>query len=63
MNMDVASTRVKLASMLYCKGDLQLAADVLEDVERRYDSTVQAMCGCGRLDPLVTKPSDPLLRM
>jgi len=58
MNTDVASTRLKLASMLYCKGDLQLAAEVLEDVERRYDNTVQAMCGCGRMDPLVTKPRE-----
>jgi len=58
MNTDVASTRLKLASMLYCKGDLQLAADVLEDVERRYNNTVQAMCGCGRMDPLVRKPRE-----
>jgi len=58
MNIDVASTRLKLASMLYCKGDLQLAADVLEDVERRYDNTVQAICGCGRIDPLVDKPQE-----
>jgi len=41
---------------LYCKGDLQMAADVLDDVERRYDNTVQAICGCHRMDPLVTKP-------
>jgi len=58
MNTDVSSTRMKLASMLICKGDLQLAAVVLEDVERRYDSTVQAMCGCGRMDPLVVKPRE-----
>jgi len=58
MNTDVASTRLKLASMLYCKGDLQLAADVLEDVERRYDNTVQAMCGCGRMTTLVAKPRE-----
>jgi len=58
MNTDVASTRLKLASMLYCKGDLQLAADVLEDVERRYDNTVQAICGCGNMDPLVRKPRE-----
>jgi len=56
MNTDVASTRLKLASMLYCKGDLQLAADVLDDVERRYDKTVQAVCGCARMDPFVDKP-------
>jgi len=56
IDTDVASTRLKLASMLYCKGDLQMAADVLDDVERRYDYTVQAICGCGRMDPLNTKP-------
>jgi len=56
INTDVASTRLKLASMLYCKGDLQMAADVLDDVERRYESTVQAICACQRMDPLVTKP-------
>jgi len=55
IDTDVASTRLKLASMLYCKGDLQMAADVLGDVERRYDNTVQAICGCNRMDPLVTK--------
>jgi len=57
IDTDVASTRLKLASMLYCKGDLQMAADVLDDVERRFDNTVQAICGCSRMDPLVTKPS------
>jgi len=56
IDTDVASTRLKLASMLYCKRDLQMAADVLGDVERRYDNTVQAICGCNRMDPLVTKP-------
>jgi len=56
IDTNVASTRLKLASMLYCKGDLQMAANVLEDVERRYDNTVQAICGCGRMDPLVRKP-------
>jgi len=58
MNTDVASSWLKLASMLYCKGDLQLAADVLEDVERRYDNTVQAICGCGRMDPFKRKPHE-----
>jgi len=33
-----------------------MAADVLDDVERRYDNTVQAICECNRMDPLVTKP-------
>jgi len=58
IDIDVASTRLKLASMLYCKGDLQMAAEVLEDVERRYDNSVQAICGCGRMDPLETKPRE-----
>jgi len=56
IDTDVASTRLKLASMLYCKGDLQMAADVLVDVESKYDNTVQAICGCNRMDPLVRKP-------
>jgi len=56
IDTDFASTRLKLASMLYCKGDLQRAADVLDDVERRYDNKVQAICGCGRMNPLITKP-------
>ena len=58
IDTDVASTRLKLASMLFCKGDLQMAADVLDDVERRFNNTVQAICGCGRMDPLVTKPRE-----
>jgi len=33
-----------------------MAANVLEGVERGYDNTVQAICGCHRIDPLVTKP-------
>jgi len=52
IDTDVASTRLKLASMLYCKGDLQMAANVLDDVERRYDNSVQAI-----MDPFVVKPS------
>jgi len=56
IDSDIGSTRLKLASMLYCKGNLQVAADVLDDVERRFDNTVQAICGCNRMDPLVTKP-------
>jgi len=56
IDTDVASTRLKLASMFFCKGYLQMTAAVLEDVERRYDNTVQAICGCNRMDPLVTQP-------
>jgi len=58
LNTDVASTKLKLASMLYCKGDFQLAADVLENVEHRYDNKVQAMCGCGRMDTFEHKPHE-----
>jgi len=57
IDTDVASTRLKLASMLYCKSDLQIAANVLDDVERRYDNSVQAICGCGRMNLFVKKPS------
>ena len=55
MNTDLASSRLKMASMFYCKGDLQLAVEVLEDVERRYDDKVQAMCGCGRMGSVNTQ--------
>jgi len=58
IDTDVASTRLKLASMLYCKGELQMTADMLEDVERRYDNSVQATCGCGRMDTFNTKLSE-----
>jgi len=57
IDSDVASTRLKLASMLYCKGDLHMAVNVLDDVERRYGNSVQAICGCSRMNLLVKKPS------
>ncbi|KAH3770351.1 hypothetical protein DPMN_171636 [Dreissena polymorpha] len=37
-----------MASILFCGGHLQAAVRVLEDVERRYDSKVMALCGCRR---------------
>ncbi|KAH3829322.1 hypothetical protein DPMN_131318 [Dreissena polymorpha] len=43
--MDVASSRLKFASVLYCCGHLHAASIVLEDVERRYHSKVKAVCG------------------
>jgi len=58
IDTDVVSTRLKLASMLYCKGDLQMTAKVMEDVEHRYDNAVEAMCGCGRIEALKTKPRE-----
>ncbi|XP_052236448.1 uncharacterized protein LOC127848187 [Dreissena polymorpha] len=45
LNTDVASNRLKLASVLYCCGHLQAAVRVLEDVERSYHSKVKAVCG------------------
>ncbi|XP_052787689.1 uncharacterized protein LOC128222636 [Mya arenaria] len=48
LDTDVTSSRLKLASMLYCRGDFRRAADVLNNVERRYDDNVHAVCGCGR---------------
>ncbi|KAH3730480.1 hypothetical protein DPMN_056469 [Dreissena polymorpha] len=49
-NTDVASSRLKLASTLYCSGHLHAAARVFEDVERRYHSKVKAVCGCRHVD-------------
>ncbi|KAH3720908.1 hypothetical protein DPMN_063819 [Dreissena polymorpha] len=46
LNTDVASSRLKLASVLYCFGHLHAAVRVLDDVERRYHSKVKAVCGC-----------------
>ncbi|KAH3740527.1 hypothetical protein DPMN_047233 [Dreissena polymorpha] len=50
LNSDVASSRLKFASMLYCSGHLQAAVRVLEDVERRYHSKVKALCALRRLE-------------
>ncbi|XP_052239716.1 uncharacterized protein LOC127850612 isoform X3 [Dreissena polymorpha] len=50
LNSDVASSRLKFASMLYCSGHLQAAVRVLEDVERRYHSEVKAVCIVRRLE-------------
>ncbi|KAH3740502.1 hypothetical protein DPMN_047208 [Dreissena polymorpha] len=49
LNSDVASSRLKFASMLYCSGHHQAAVRVLEDVERRYHSKVKALCAFRRL--------------
>ncbi|XP_052235136.1 uncharacterized protein LOC127847340 isoform X2 [Dreissena polymorpha] len=45
-NSDVASSRLKFASMLYCGGHLRAAVRVLKDVEGRYHSNVKTVCGC-----------------
>jgi len=46
LDTDVASSRLKLASMLYCMGDLQRSAIVLDDVQQRLDDSVTLVCGC-----------------
>jgi len=48
LNTDVASSKLKLASMHYCQGELRRAASVLHEVEFDLDDSVQPMCGCGR---------------
>jgi len=48
LNTDVASSKLKLASMHYCRGELQRAASVLNEVEFDLDDSVQTVCGCGR---------------
>ncbi|KAH3897273.1 uncharacterized protein LOC127864599 isoform X2 [Dreissena polymorpha] len=48
LDSDVVSSRLKMAAMYYCGGELRAAAKLLDDVERRYDVTVRAVCGCGR---------------
>ena len=46
LDTDVASSRLKLASMLYCQGDLHGSAFVLNDVQQRLDNSVTFGCGC-----------------
>ncbi|XP_052776035.1 uncharacterized protein LOC128213953 [Mya arenaria] len=60
LDTDVASSRLKLASFLVCHNELERAADVLNDVQRRYDDSVQAVCACGRMEPLDTEHHKPL---
>ncbi|KAH3793560.1 hypothetical protein DPMN_147074 [Dreissena polymorpha] len=50
LNLDVASSRLKFASLLYCSGHLQATVRVLEDVERRYHSEVKAVCAIRRIE-------------
>ena len=47
LNTDVASNKLKLASMHYCRGELMRAASVLHEVEFDLDGSVQPVCGCG----------------
>jgi len=44
LDVDVVSSRLKLASMLYCQGDLYIAAYVLNDVQQKLDNSVTSVC-------------------
>ncbi|XP_045191742.2 uncharacterized protein LOC123548504 [Mercenaria mercenaria] len=47
LNSDVASGRLKLASALYCVGDMERTEIVLRNTEEKYDlNTVEPVCGC-----------------
>jgi len=48
LHSDVTSGKLKLASMLYCQGELERAASLLHEVELVFDRSVQPVCGCGR---------------
>jgi len=48
LNTDVASSKLKLASMHYCRGELRRAESILSEVEFDLDDSVQSLCGCGR---------------
>jgi len=47
LNTDVASSKLKLASMHYCRGELRRAESVLSEVEFDLVDSVQPVCGCG----------------
>jgi len=55
LSTDVASSKLKLASMHYCRGELRRAASVLNEVEFDLNDSVQPVCWCGR------KPSRDIL--
>jgi len=46
LDTDVASSKLKLASMHYCRGELMRAASILHEVEFDLDDSVQPVCGC-----------------
>jgi len=48
LHTDVTSGKLKLASMLYCREELERAASMLHEVERDFEMSVQPVCGCGR---------------
>ncbi|XP_060574003.1 uncharacterized protein LOC132731768 [Ruditapes philippinarum] len=51
LNTDVASSKLKLASILYCAQEIQKADLVLTEIERTYDlQIVEPFCGCNLLE-------------
>jgi hypothetical protein len=47
LNSDVASSRLKLASMLFCVGDMNRAETILRQIEEQYHlDMVEAVCAC-----------------
>jgi len=48
LNTDVVSSKLKLASMHFCQGELRRAESILIEVEFDLDNSVQSVCGCGR---------------
>ncbi|XP_060578924.1 uncharacterized protein LOC132735907 [Ruditapes philippinarum] len=51
LNTDVASSKLKLASILYCAQEIEKADLVLSEIERRYDlHVVEPVCGCYQLE-------------
>jgi len=57
LHTDVTSGKLKLASMLYCRGELERATYILHEVEFDFDRSVQPVCGCGSI-PYNNKLSD-----
>ncbi|XP_045216485.2 uncharacterized protein LOC123566443 isoform X2 [Mercenaria mercenaria] len=44
---DVASSRLKLASIMYCTGDMEKTACILSHIEKQFNTTVtETVCGC-----------------
>ncbi|XP_045212628.2 uncharacterized protein LOC123563727 [Mercenaria mercenaria] len=56
LDSDVASSRLKLASILYCTGDMERAAFILNDVEQQYNIEVtEPACGCYNFSTQIVK--------
>ncbi|XP_045169615.2 uncharacterized protein LOC123532273 [Mercenaria mercenaria] len=52
LDSDVASSRLKLASILYCTGQMESAAFILNDVDQRYNIEVtEPICACYNFPP------------